>query len=445
MTTQSLRLISNDGHDFYELRGDNAIKVTADGHVSHLAAPGIVEERYRVFCNGSRSVIMADKKRLEDIGRLAALWHGEPERQQSYWLEETAKDEGGARRALVYGMSLRMTNEGHNNRVLNQAQVYGELVIQRAAEWESPAYEVITATLDVRDLGLLEITGKGTLPGRIARIKVEDQTTQINHLWMGIREKGLGFSSFNPFVECEDLTMGVDTASDVYVPASGGDVASCDFATTEEMSVRLEVKLSDFTASNHKHMFGEYVVLLGYLMQDSLSVIRMQITGDSVVSTTPVLADVTGANVIVAELGRIRVPARSLRGNLTDSDLVDIGFYVEAEILDYSGSPGKLSMDYIFLLPARHMLKLPGISMSSDRELYFYTHEDGEQTAVRTDTSGDDLDSFLDHEAVDFALPPGECLLALHGAQNIGVQAAQTVDVEIHYYPRYESYRGVDE
>lgn len=448
MTEQSLRLIANDGLDFYELRGDNTIKVKSSGHVSHMAAPGIIEERYMCFITGSRAVVMEDKRRLEQIGRLARLWHTETEREQCYWLEETARDEGGARRALVYDVYLDIKNEGNSSRVLNQAQVYGELVIVRGAAWESPDYEVITAAGQLTHGGTLDVSVKGTLPGRIARLLIDNPTQTTSVIWMGIREEGLGTANFVPFVECEDGTMGTDTAAAVVAAASDGNVASCTFATVETMTTRLTVKLSDFTGSNYEHMFGEYVVLLGYMMQDADSVVRVKISGGAVVSSTPILAATTSTFVATTEIGRVRIPLQSVRGNTSEVSFADIFFNVDAEILDYSGSPGVLQLDYICLIPAWHMVKMPLLTFGSDRRIMFYTHENGEQIAIRTDTTGAIISTtlpFLEIAPVDFYLPPGESVMVFLANRGVvgGIDEAATMDFTIHYYPRYESYRGV--
>jgi hypothetical protein len=392
---------------------------------------------------------MEEKRRLEDIGRLARRWHSEPELTQCYWLEETARDEAGARRALVHDVTLDIKNQGNSSRVLNQAQVYGELVITRLAFWESPDYEVITAAAQLTHGGTLAVSVKGTAPARISRLLLDNPTDTNSIIWMGIREYGLGITSFEPFVECEDaFSLATDTASAVATSASDGNVAECTFATTETMATRLIVKLSDFVGSDFQHMFGEYVVLLGYLMQDVDSVIRVKISGGSVVSTTPILAEVTSTFVKTVEIGRIRVPAQSVRGNTDEVSFGDVFFNVDAEILDYSGSPGAIQFDYLVLIPARHMVKLPLLTFGVDRRVIFYTHENGEQVALRTDSTGTMLDTdrqFLDIEPTDFYLPPGESVMVFHANKGtIGnIDEAATIDILIHYYPRFESYRGV--
>lgn len=451
-TPQSLRIISNDGEDYYDLDGRNAVTVLATGLVTHEIAPGLVEERYMCHLEGHdystqrhNAVLMRDIKTIEAMGRRARDWHSNPELSQSYWFEETARDEGAARRALIYDVRVRIVSEASTNRALTEDWATAELIVTRAEEWESPDYEVLTATVGVHG-GTWEVTGTGTAPGRIAKMSLSDPSHTIGEIWIGIREKGLGLDGYVPLGECEDGTLGTDAAlvgtSTTY---SGDDAVEVDFATDETMETRVTMSLAEFTASDEHHMFGEYFVLLGYRSPDVNSVIQAQISGDLVIAGNPVLCSHAPSGVQIVEMGRVKIPSRNLRGYYTDADLSALSFDIDAEILDYSGSPGSLFLDYVILMPAARLLKIPinSLSPSPDVDLvYFYTHEDGEDT-VLFDNDGES--SFPRHEAINFYLPPDECVFVFAAEQGLLLVEAATVDIEIQYHPRYESYRGVAE
>ncbi len=441
--------ITPDTGSSYDLAGSNPIKVRRDGQVSHRIGPNLYEERYQIIGEGDSTTVKNETRKLVEFGEKAKAYRNLGELTNAIWLREQVSGEIYARQGLLYHplpdgnpLQVHWLNQRGRSRLLQNGQVfYGELVLTRLG-WESSEEQGSTRTNVSIYGGKWEIASvywQGMNGGRISTITLDDPTNDVAHLWVGIRAKGVGFTSFNPFLELESATLGTDTTIVNLVGYSNNSAARCSFATTPTMATRVTVKLSHFTGSNHHHMFGEYLVLLGYNRSVANDVLRLKLSGDTVVASEAVIIPHAGT-VRVMEAGYVRLPGQSLRGAYSDYGAGDIGFNIQAERI---AGTGNLTFDFVILVPSRHLLKFKDANLNSATPLQkvrLYTHPDGQQTSIKTNTAGNAFLSFHEFEVRNFFLPADDAMLVL-AADKTTAPAATTMDINLSWYPAFDNYQ----
>ncbi|MBX3056512.1 MAG: hypothetical protein KF770_08575 [Anaerolineae bacterium] len=438
----------------YDLEGSNPIKVNREGHISHQAQNGLIEERYPIIGEGTNGQDIAEEtNKIIDLKTVARYYHSQTDRAAGVWLQEAATGDIYSRQALIYDISITWLSQQGKTRLLTYGNVfYGELVILRHPEWESAISQGFNQTISLRGGSYIlpSYFYKGMTGARIASLIVRDPriagtNRNINEVWIGIREKGLGFSSFVPKQQCEIGANGPDTSNVNQTYFNGGTAKQVTFNTTPQMTNRVTFTLSNFTLSNYHHFFGEYLILLAYQHSQTPSAgyIIAQLTGENVITSPPTQLPSTGAVLQsqLIELGYIRLPAQPLRSNYITPTISNLGFSIAAE---RTSGTQPLFLDYIILMPARHTLKLipttPG--QTANGAYYFFQHPENSMTAVQTYSTNTTLRHFMDFEAQNFHLPPDEAMMVFAG--NTQFQHTDPNDlmaqIIVDWLPKYEKY-----
>lgn len=442
----------------YDLEGSNPIMALREGHVSHVTNNGLIEERYPIIAQGANGQNIAEEtNKIIDLKTVARFYHHQTDRAEGVWLREAATGDIYTRQALIYDITITWLSQRGRTRLLTHGNVfYGELVITRHPEWESAITQGFNQTISLRGGAKIldSYYTKGMTGARIASLIVRDPriagtNRNINEVWIGIREKGLGFSSFVPKQQCEIGANGVDTSNVNQTYFNGGTAKQVTFNTNTQMVNRVTFTLSNFTGSNYHHFFGEYLILLAYQHSQTPAAgyIIAQLTGENVITSPPTQLPSTGAVLQsqLIELGYIRLPAQPLRGNYLLPTINNLGFSIAAE---RTGGTQPLFLDYIILMPARHTLKLTPTnpSMTSNGAYYFFQHPENSMTAVQTYTSNTTLRHFIDFEAQNFQLPPDEAMIVFAG--NTSFQHTDpndlTAQIIVDWMPKYEKYHTAD-
>lgn len=435
----------------YDLRGSNPIKALREGHVSHMTNNGLIEERYPIIAQGTNGQnIAVETNKIIELREVARFYHSQTEREKGVWLREAATGDIYTRQALIHDITITWLSQRGRSRLLVHGNIfYGELVILRQSQWESIEEQADLRTNVSLIGGHFDVASyyyKGMTGARIDALVIKNPniggTSQlIYEAWVGFREKGMGFSSFNPLIECEVGTNQTgDTSNHNQTYFNGGTAKQVTFNLFPMMTPRVRYTLSQFTASNRHHYFGEYLVLLGY--QHYGGTFAAKLSGQNVISSQATnLPQVSTQRSRIIELGYIRIPAQPLRDKHTWTNFGDIDFYIEAE---RTAGINPLFLDFMILMPARHTLKMTPVYnlMVNNGRLYFHQHADRSMTSYQTSSGGAAFQTFIDFEAQNFWLPPDETKM-IFAANTYATHTHPGIlraDIDLVYRQEFEKY-----
>lgn len=441
-TDPYLKITDTGASDVFNLWTGNNIVVMSKGRVIHDIGGGLVEDRIMIrSIQGATAVqVHTDYSTIIDYARKVRLYHMEPERSTAYWLEESSKNEIEAvgRKSLLYGIRIDLYGQGDLNRWLLRNDIIGEIVFTRSRWWEYGTDTISKNSTSFAGGTIIAGTVTGDLDGRITQIKISNGTNVGATYYVGIREQGEGYDTFNPTINCESISgtvANVTLVSDASY--AGGTALQIDFSGDASMITRGTVTASEFSGVTISHLYGEYLVLIS-AKTTSTAVCRMQISGNTVTQSNPVV--VSGAiSQKLYEVGYIRFPAFSFRAetdlNYSTMDM----FEIQAEL---ASGAGNLILDYLIIMPSRHLLKVGPKSTSRPNDgtiHYFYTHPEGEQVMMASDSSGTVFDNFVLFEAEGFNILPDQCMFVFASDSTAG-SASITADIAIDYTARWGYY-----
>ena len=283
----------------------------------------------------------------------------------------------------------------------------------------------------------------GTDAGRIAQFDIKGSSGggTMTRFWVGLRPTYFGLTDFTTLWECEDGTLGTDTASAVDASSSGGDVARVSFATATAMTNRVTLVIGNTTTPNH--MVGRYLVLLRCSVSAGTMGLQMRTgyTGISVFGEhREVFISNTGEQYV--ELGEIQIPGQGYRSLLQDTNNVkNYTLIIAAERVSGSGT---LDMDAIVLIPTEHFLYLDDVQTSYPGSSYpteVYTSENDEVSTLSFEASSIPTRSGT-ISATNWKYPKDGGVLVIAGQGSATQDIASFVDLGYSVFPRWRQWRG---
>lgn len=414
-----------------------SVKVHQAGRVVTMREDGLFEERMYLLgvhkSSAQQQNCVTGKRFLDAIGEAVRLYHRDPGTINAYYLKEKAEGESDNRLGLLYDLRIMPSaNQGFTYlQNLNQSRF--ELVIIRGP-WESDSARTTLTATNLAAGGKITIAEAGTLPGRIARVKLEPGSgmgtgaaARYAH-WMGIRPTYWGISSFDPEWDLSAGTFGADTSQ------TSGTV-TISFATQVAMVPRVTLTLGDIVGSNYNHFIGEYTLVASYLSTGGGSTrFAIQIAGDGVDSDVIYVASTGSVNTLL-ELGTIRIPSYPIRDQAID--LSDIGIVLSAQLV---ASTGTLKFTKLYAIPNRHFCYTEGALDSADSTGYVELHMFPEDEPMQVNSDGS-VESFGQPRLVNWEVPAeGGVFVYVGGNLDGGIGGG--VDVELDIVDRWDGYRA---
>jgi len=385
---------------------------------------------------------------IEEMLELARLFHTDPLRSESIWLEVNADGES-ARRALLYKGSLQYPTDVGISALLENGTVQASLALSRHPLWEDTVY----SSVDEDDISCLGGTFSfssvaGVCPARLWRTIVRGRNGgggPLMRFWCGIRPKYLGLTDFTPLWELEDGTAHIDTSEVVDVGASGGKKLQVTFATQTDLIKRAQICVAHLAGGslNSNDFYGRYLVLVRAKLSGSGTCAVQMKAGYSsysgVLSPSEIVY-IDNTNWRLWELGEIQIPPGGVLAGVTSgARYAEIQVWAER----VSGTP-LLDLDCLVLIPATHFLYGDGAEIEyvigATRPATITVRED-DLTAAQANFGGT-AEAYLDYLVRDWYLPVGDSMFVLAAERNGGHYLTDAVDVDLSYFPRWLSYRG---
>lgn len=390
---------------------------------------------------------------LDELAYWAQDYHADPLQKLPVWLEWNTGSEP-ARRTLVYEITYEITSKGPKITPLME-QVY---VTGTCAVLVDPFYESISAG---SSMVLSSMSGSGDIQrptglsatttwlGRISDVQLQYVSgTAISELWLGIRPVNDGITNYNPKWEAENGTNLLGDTTDVAdATASGGTKVQTTFASGTSLAARFSVRWGQiYGGADYDDIFGRYLVLARMKVDAGTTQARVQLrhgwigqSGYENIAGEIYVDGVTGWRLF--EIGYVDIPVTGNRVDRADSEVLNHGFVLHAERLSAGGS---LDVDFLFLVPADHMIYGNGALINSSGGITrFFTAPDWGQYAV-TKTASGGLWGNMEYNFLNWGLPIGTTCAVVFIGQQAGVHSlTSVVDVGIEYYPRFRGYRYV--
>lgn len=407
-----------------------------------------VVDTLALVATGTESTIRTAINSLMTLVERVRLWHSDPTRSNSIWLEAASEGET-VKRALIYDMVLEI-GDGDFTPLLSVGGIGVRLVITRHPLWESlPGSNsndsgAISCWGGVTSSSAFGLLG-GDVSTRIGRLQVQETTGDTYELWAGIRPSNYGVTNWVSTWELESGSAGTDTAASAASDASNGSEMRCTFATTASMAARVTIAVSNVitTASVQDDAIGRYLVLLRCKTDAGTVGLRLyQGIGTTASDHAPVSEEVYITNTAykLIPLGEIVIPPFGFRA-LTPAGFQDPGrvaLQLRAEVA--SGAPSKFDMDALAMVPAEHMIYARALPTNGTGTTYFITHEDDSTQVIGTDTAGAVM--LGEYTMRDFYWPIESGSLYVYGQGAAAHVLTNTITLSMLSACRYRAYHG---
>lgn len=337
---------------------------------------GRVQETIPLTCD--KANFNASHDYLQHIIRAARQHSMNPFWVDYAWFYYSSEHED-PKRALITNAYLQPLILPGKSPLHTDRHVEANLIIERLPWWEAVDIRLaIWNDQQVNDNApQTQITGRGTIPGRIKRLVISapaTQTEELAHFWIGIKERdaedvegGPGQVSFFratwPVLLSDYALLGSPYAT---LPIGAGDTSITwridhnggQFGRLFEYTLDARTAL---TIPPHKsHYIGRYLILadLTFDNADRTLVMRLSYGTKSLqadhIFNSPVEISPINTNTHWYEIGYVEIPAYSMR----ERNLEDIRFnmQLDAYILDDSPPPlTNVTIRNLVLMPANHI------------------------------------------------------------------------------------------
>jgi hypothetical protein len=390
-----------------------------------------IPETLELIGEGTDTALITAATDIERLLEYARLYHSDPLRYYSVWLEANTPNES-PRRSLLYGGKLQYRSDVGLSPLIDNEALRATVSMTRHPFWENVAVTTVqppAATLSCTGGQWLIGGPSGIAPGRIAITSIVGAVGgPVDTIWAGIRPKYRGMTGFISLWELELGTAGTDTAVNVEATASAGSEMLTTFVTTTLVE-RCSITIAQLGAGTTEHFFGRYLVLLRYRMSAAGTQCGIQMKSGYGWSTTPAENEeiyvATGTAWRLAELGEIQIPPEGETG-LMMGPLSSFQIRLFVEQL----AAGNIELDALILIPSDHSLSVTRCAGST----VVVTREDDE--LLPYPLAGD-----TECAARDWYMPTEDCLLVLAGEQAAAHVLTDIVAPTLYYHPRWPSYR----
>lgn len=413
-----------------------------------------VDEVLTLLIKGSGHDDLASKvQALDNMIRQVSYFRSSAQ-QKGIFLRCQMTNETGARQALVLAARRENATALYTAPASpgNVVEAY-KLVLRRMPWWERADDVVVAAqTLAHCVGGTLSFSSiPGDVPARLMPLSFEGHaggtTAPFYEFWAGFRTARYGtLANFVPVWECEDGTPDTDASSVAEATASGGDMITVTFATTETMASRLTIKASQVTA-NTADQCGRFLVLLRAKHGGTGAVYVRMATGwvATNVYDVGVRVAVSDANWLFYALGEVTFPPSQVR-SLGALAMAEAGFRIDAS----GPAAAELYLDCLVLVPVDEgfchisgarvqedtgTIEKTAVGKEADEAIYTYCYYGTTLNQV-TDPSGT--------SPAGFSLPIGSSTLVVVGRGSSASTLADHCDVAIAYTPRWAMLRGAE-
>ena len=363
---------------------------------------------------------------------------------ESWWLEWNIDGEP-AKRALIYEGSMDVLQGCGHSPFLQQDAVLARLSLLRHPFWEE-----ISPTDDSASIGICfgatdTITDvPGDVPARIQYAAVGPFITDdFTKVWMGIREKGVGYDDFESVWECEDGTNYNGASDAVDATASGGDKvqkASPAATLTQYWSMTVEQACTAGGHNSYAHQYGSYLILLRCKVDSGTVGLQLHYgysSGDTIPAEE---VFITNTAWQLVELGNVQIPPSALESLMDSSYAQETMISIYAE--QVSGT-STLDLDAICLIPTSHF------ASATDADLKYYGMNAGAvrfYTQPNDDQGGYGLLAGVPNIGVkatlqDFYLPAGNSIVVWAATDDTSHDLSEQLSIGFRYFPRYMLYR----
>lgn len=335
---------------------------------------------------------------------------------------------------------------------LNGGGAIMRLAVKRHPDWEIAAET--SGADNVSTLGgsfALSITKKGTTPGRIAKLLINDGPAELQHkIWCGIRPTRLGTAGFQSIWEAEDGHLFIDAADTVDASASDGNRVTVDFATVPSMIKRFTVNWFQASGGNSDDLIGRYLVLGRVKLSTAATEVAVQLRHgwafagsslyQSVVGTTYLSAVDTPAltDWNLVELGVVDIPPTGNRSGISSAEMGGYSLLIFAQRL----AGANLLFDCFVLIPAEHLFTAIGARVNDNvaHLLAAYTGPDDFQTAIGVTGSTENHNCEFGFENWRFPIDGG---IVVYASQAVDKHVlSENVDLMLTIAPRFKTFDG---
>lgn len=365
------------------------------------------------------------------------------------WLRAQLADETYARQALLKTLNYKW---GQSIIRPNRAGLENFILGAERFTWEDTAYTEFTGSSVGAIGGTFAFSSNaGDLPARLAYTKLEDNGGAgegIYKYWLGFR--GTRYSStpanFAPVWDLHDASFfGDDTTggtSNADATANDSFKVVCTFATEESMVYRVCMRVRDAAAYSDDQR-GRFKLLLRAKLSAGSTVVRVRRhTGPSISQQTwavgPRVA-VSGTTWQYYDLGNISIPGIRPLANRGTPGEFQIGVQAERE----SGA-ASLELDCLILIPLDegfiHMGRVDSTAYTTP-DFEGFQFADGRIEGV---IHGATYVAELVPTVIEGGLPVGSGIGVLAAERYQDSDKADTADVRLRVYQRWESLRGDD-
>lgn len=431
--------------------------------------PGLVTESLAVLIQGSSHDNLATYlQSLALFQRYAAMYRQDSLWQTAVWLHAKLTGETGEVRALVNALDWAWDSSPFDGVPSTQYTLNANLSVVRQPYWEGTAARslpinspISAAAAVVYDYTAADGFGTsahdivGDAPARVETLLLSSATAgaTLDRFWVGLRgaEKHGTLANFVAVWECEDGTNGAHGVDTVDATASSGYMVrhTPGGATWEKVCA---ITLGDVTA-NYADNLGRFIWLLRYKANSS-SVFQVRLlfgyTGmaDADLVYGPLPDSVSSSDYDLVEMGPGQIPMRNWQAAAADmTATLEQDFQVQIWAKRTSGS-GTLDVDCLIRIPVdQGYLIVRDAAIANGHYAVFSETPNGGTQCVHFD--GTQLTEFLDYEAWNLRLPPGDGRMVVAYARSgtqtltdqIGVGGAIGWD---GYYERWTSLRGAE-
>lgn len=424
-----------NGTDEINLNSGGQLTAMQAGRVITRNGNGLIEDRFYMLGNGTKSLTVSLERTLDLIGSRSRQYASDPNFvSDRYFLVEQAEGESNPRRALIYDLEVRPLNSDGFEYLQSRNIARYEVVVTRD-EWENTAQRTAITQSNMASGDKKSIAAAGTLPGRIARVLLEPGSgigtgaTATTRHWFGIRPTYSGTSGFVGEWDWTDGTMGTDTSV-------VGSTVVTTFNTQTAMVPRVTLKLSDIVGSNYDDFTGEYLLVTSVSTGGGgASRFGLQVSGDGVESEPIYLGSTASINQIF-EVGTIRIPSQSVRD--VSASLANVSIVFSAERI---ASTGSMTISKVYAVPMKHFCYLEGTldSAQSSGFVALYMHPESEPLQVNSDGSVVTFNA-ENRAIVNWQVPVEGGIFVYVGASADGV-IRDGVDLTLDIFDRWAVYR----
>lgn len=408
--------------------------------------PGPVVEQIVLRCEGSSQDSVAGYlQALHDMQRWAPEYFPYRLVQTPVWLHSQTKTETTGRRALVYRIDGKFTDDllGEVQAEEFDSNMLGvALGVERHPYWEAltPTTELTTTGISALG-GLFDYTAApgadvvGDVPARLAELHMYAAAANLSYAWVGFRSVNLhdALTNYDPRAEMTGGTADTDGSMTVDATASGGQRLDVSFATQAGWYSRwyITYDLSGDGATAKRDSGRQLVLLRAYCDAATTAEVRLrsQVLGsEDAFYTEPVAVAATAWTIY--PLGTV---------DLTTFPTI----YLEARRTAGAGSFHACSITFVPL--DEYFLYMEGTNVIGDNALANAATWTVEPDDYLWGRSSDLSKYVLNVQQIGAGVPLGDGRAVIVGARASKASTlTDTVSCVFTAYPRWLSLRGAE-